>query len=70
MYFTSIMFLLFCFQYIEGGLFNLRFNKTPDTILELDVNKYLGNWYQIYGDNSGVGLIGCHDKSLDKFLKK
>jgi len=49
MYFTSIMFLLFCFQYIEGGLFNLRFNKTPDTILELDVNKYLGNWYQIYG---------------------
>ncbi len=23
--------------------------QTPDTVQELDVNKYLGNWYQVYG---------------------
>ena len=26
-----------------------NFPKTPDTVQELDVNKYLGNWYQVYG---------------------
>ena len=33
---------------------NLRGSKSPEVVKELDVNKYLGNWYQIYGAPTNV----------------
>ena len=37
---------------------NLRGSKSPEVVKELDVNKYLGNWYQIYGAPTNVIFQG------------
>lgn len=43
-----ILFLLFSLFKISECQ-TLRSSKSPAVVKELDVNKYLGNWYQIYG---------------------
>lgn len=37
---------------------NLRGFKSPETIKEIDVTKYLGNWYQVYGAPTNVLFQG------------
>lgn len=50
MYLTSILFVLFCLNYIKSDIIlNLRGFKSPKTIDDINVNEYIGNWYQIYG---------------------
>lgn len=49
MYYNFILFFIFCLQFVKANVINLRGHMTPETIQEIDVNKYLGNWYQIYG---------------------
>jgi lipocalin len=54
--------LLFVFFLFQTGysitLNNLRGSNTPDVVNELDVEKYLGNWYQIYGAPTNVIFQG------------
>lgn len=65
MYFV-IAFTIFCLNLvIDSQQFeNLRGSKTqvtvktPETIKKLDVNQYLGNWYQIYGAPTNVIFQG------------
>ncbi len=55
MYFI-LLFLAFFSQMCESR--HLRNFNPPDTVDELDVNKYLGNWYQIYGAPTNVIFQG------------
>ena len=41
-----------------GSSQNLRGLKSLDTVKELDVEKYLGNWYQVYGAPTNVLFQG------------
>lgn len=54
--------LLFVFFLFQTGysitLNNLRGSNTPDVVNELDVEKYLGNWYQIYGAPTNIIFQG------------
>ena len=54
--------LLFVFFLFQTGysitLNNLRGSNTPNVVSELDVEKYLGNWYQIYGAPTNVIFQG------------
>jgi lipocalin len=62
--FINIFFILLFSQVSNCQLLNnLRGSKSPDTINELDVNKYLENWYQIYGAPTNVIFQG-HGKCL------
>ena len=54
--FYSIFFMLFTCSSCQI-FFNLRGNAS-ETVNELDVNKYLGNWYQIYGAPTNVIFQG------------
>lgn len=58
MYFN--IFFLFLFIQINHCqvLNNLRGSKSHDVVNELDVNKYLGDWYQIYGAPTNVIFQG------------
>ena len=56
MYFINI-FLIFLFSQI-GNCQMLRGSKSPDVVNELDVSKYLGNWYQVYGAPTNVIFQG------------
>ena len=44
----SFLFLLFI-SGVSSLSSSLRGSKSPETISEIDINKYVGNWYQIYG---------------------
>jgi len=59
MYYINI-FLLFLFAQLSNSqtFNNLRGIKQPETIQQLDVNKYLGNWYQVYGSPTNVLFQG------------
>ena len=48
MYIAVIFFIMFC-SGINSVNVSLRGFKIPETVNEVDINKYLGNWYQIYG---------------------
>lgn len=57
--FINIFLVLFFSQMSNCQLLNnLRGSKSPETVNELDVNKYLGNWYQIYGAPTNVIFQG------------
>jgi len=56
MFLINIFYILFSLIFCEG--LNLRGFKTPETIKEIDVTKYLGNWYQIYGAPTNVIFQG------------
>ena len=56
MYFINI-FLIFLFSQI-GNCQMLRGSKSPDVVNELDVSKYLGDWYQVYGAPTNVIFQG------------
>lgn len=56
MYFMNILLLLFLSQFSDCEY--LRGSKSPETVSELKVNSYLGNWYQIYGAPSNVIFQG------------
>lgn len=59
MYFINIFLLLLLTQYANCHMStNLRGSKTFDTVKELDINSYLGNWYQIYGAPTNVLFQG------------
>lgn len=47
MYFTSVLFFIFCVNYINyiKSVIISNFHSVE----QLNVNKYIGNWYQIYG---------------------
>jgi apolipoprotein D and lipocalin family protein len=55
MYFINI-FLLFILSRISYSQLSVL-NK-PDTVSNLDINKYVGNWYQIYGAPTNVIFQG------------
>jgi apolipoprotein D and lipocalin family protein len=57
MYFYNIL-LFFAFFTQICHCQSLRGFKSPDTVNELDVNQYLGNWYQIYGAPTNVIFQG------------
>ena len=54
------IFLLFLFIQISNGQIvnNLRGSKQPECVNKLDINKYLGNWYQVYGAPTNVIFQG------------
>jgi lysozyme C len=56
----SIVFLLYCFQASSTHFFAqlLRGSSNPVTVKQLDVNKYTGNWYQVYGAPTNVLFQG------------
>lgn len=56
MYYINLFSIFFFFQISNCQL--LRGYKTPQVVNELDVNKYLGNWYQIYGAPTNVIFQG------------
>jgi len=56
MYFMNILLLLLLSQFCDCQ--SLRGSKLPDVVNELDVKKYLGNWYQIYGAPTNVIFQG------------
>lgn len=59
MYYINLLFVFFLFQTgYSITLNNLRGSNTPDVVSELDVEKYLGNWYQIYGAPTNVIFQG------------
>lgn len=59
MYYMNLLFVFFLFQTgYSITLNNLRGSNTPDVVNELDVEKYLGNWYQIYGAPTNVIFQG------------
>jgi apolipoprotein D and lipocalin family protein len=59
MYYMNLLFVFFLFQTgYSITLNNLRGSNTPDVVSELDVEKYLGNWYQIYGAPTNVIFQG------------
>lgn len=59
MYFISVFLLLSFFKFSSCQVFsNLRGSKAPEVVKELDVNKYLGNWYQVYGAPTNVIFQG------------
>jgi len=51
------IFLLSLFSQL-GYCEMLRGFKSPDVVNELDVDKYLGNWYQVYGAPTNVIFQG------------
>lgn len=51
------VFFIFLFSQI-GECQMLRGSKSPDVVNELDVSKYLGDWYQIYGAPTNVIFQG------------
>jgi len=55
MYFI-LLFLGFLSKISNGNY--LRSSVAPDTVNELDLNKYLGNWYQVYGAPTNVIFQG------------
>jgi len=58
MFLVNIVFLL-SLQFSGAIISNLlRGSKTPNTVSNLDVNQYLGNWYQIYGAPTNVIFQG------------
>jgi lipocalin len=48
MYIAVLFLIMFC-SGINSINVSLRGFKIPETVNELDVNMYIGNWYQIYG---------------------
>ena len=59
MYYINLLFVFFLFQTGYSIILNnLRGSNTPDVVNELDVEKYLGNWYQIYGAPTNVIFQG------------
>lgn len=52
------LFLFFLFSQICDCQSNLRGIKSMDTVKQLDVTKYLGNWYQVYGAPTNVIFQG------------
>ena len=59
MYYINLLFIFFLFQTgYSITLNNLRGSNTPDVVNELDVEQYLGNWYQIYGAPTNVIFQG------------
>ena len=59
MYYINLLFVFFLFQTgYSITLNNLRGSNTPDVVSELDIEKYLGNWYQIYGAPTNVIFQG------------
>jgi len=64
MYFSSAtfgfmnLFLIFLFSQICNSQINLRGSKSIDTVKQLNVNQYLGNWYQVYGAPTNVIFQG------------
>jgi lipocalin len=52
------LFLFFLFSQICDCQINLRGTKSIDTVKELNVNQYLGNWYQVYGAPTNVIFQG------------
>lgn len=59
MYYINLLFVFFLFQTGYSIILNnLRGSNTPDVVSELDVEKYLGNWYQIYGAPTNVIFQG------------
>jgi apolipoprotein D and lipocalin family protein len=59
MYYINLLFVFFLFQTgYSITLNNLRGSNTPGVVSELDVEKYLGNWYQIYGAPTNVIFQG------------
>lgn len=59
MYYINLLFVFFLFQTgYSITLNNLRGSNTPDVVNELDVEQYLGNWYQIYGAPTNVIFQG------------
>ncbi len=42
----------------KNSLRGFKLNKTPDTIRQIDLDKYLGNWYQVYGSPTNVIFQG------------
>ena len=59
MYYINLLFVFFLFQTgYSITLNNLRGSNIPDVVSELDVEKYLGNWYQIYGAPTNVIFQG------------
>ena len=59
MYYINLLFVFFLFQTSYSiTLNNLRGSNTPDVVNELDVEQYLGNWYQIYGAPTNVIFQG------------
>jgi lipocalin len=59
MFLANIFLILFTLKFTKGLMFNfLRGTKSLETIKEIDVNKYLGNWYQIYGAPTNVIFQG------------
>ena len=59
MYLISI-FLLLAFGEVARCqiYFNLRGSNTPETVSELNVDKYLGDWYQVYGAPTNIIFQG------------
>lgn len=59
MYFINIFLVLFFSQMTNCQLLNnLRGSNSPICVNELDVDKYLGNWYQVYGAPTNVIFQG------------
>jgi lipocalin len=71
----NILLLFFLLQ--TSDCLSFRGSKSPETVNDLDVNSYLGNWYQIYGAPTNVifqgygkcitaqyGLLGNGDVSV------
>jgi lipocalin len=59
MYYINLLFVFFLFQTgYSITLSNLRGSNTPDVVNELDVEQYLGNWYQIYGAPTNIIFQG------------
>lgn len=59
MYFINIFLFLLFTRYLNCQLFtNLTRSNNPETVNELVVNSYLGNWYQIYGAPTNILFQG------------
>jgi lipocalin len=56
MYYIHLFLILLFSQVSNSQTFNSL--RTPETIKELDVEKYVGDWYQIYGAPTNVIFQG------------
>jgi lipocalin len=53
------IFLLLSIKFIRNFNINsIHGSKSPDKVTELNVEQYLGNWYQIYGAPTNVIFQG------------
>lgn len=58
MYFINIFLALLFTQTANGETSFLRGKRAPETINEIDVTKYVGDWYQVYGAPTNVIFQG------------